>query len=214
MKLYYSPSACSMSCHLALEIAGLSFELIYAGRDADPKAREDFLKVNPLGAVPALMIDNKKVLTQNIAILEYIADNNPEAGLSAPAGTLERAEITMWLSLIASDLHKSYLPFFVLNKISSNEETQADVKKWSTANIEKYLTVIDKHLQGKDYLVGDHITIADCYLFTVYQWSKFINLDTTRFQALNQYTAKMEKHPAVIAALKREKEVKLQSVTT
>ena len=89
MKLYFSPGACCMSCHIALEEAKIPFELVYVGQHADEAVRKNFLNVNPLGAVPALELDNKKILTQNIAILEYIADQKPEAGLIEKAGTFE-----------------------------------------------------------------------------------------------------------------------------
>lgn len=205
MKLYYSPGACCMSCHIALEESKIPFELVYVGRKADPAIKKAYLQINPLGAVPALELDNNIILTQNIAILEYIADQKPETGLIEKVGTVERAEIMKWLSLIASDLQKSFLPIFALEKISTHAETQAEIKKWSFSNIEKYLTIIDAHLQNKTYLASERFTIADCYLYTVYQWTKNISFPTEKFTALNRYSALIAKRPSVIAVHEREK---------
>lgn len=203
-KLFFSPGACCMSCHIALEMTNIPFELVYVGKKADEKTRADFLKVNPLGAVPAILFDDGKVLTQNIAILEYIADQKPEANLIAPAGTWERAEIMKWLSFIAADLHKAFAPIFYLSKISSRTETQEDIKQWAFTNIEKYFTLLEKHLSDKTYLVGEHFTIADAYLFTVYQWSKPIGFPTEKFIALNHYSDRIAALPAVKKVHERE----------
>jgi glutathione S-transferase len=204
MKLYFSPGACCMSCHIALEETKIPFALAYVGRDADENVKKDFLHANPLGAVPALELNDKRVLTQNIAILEYVADQKPEAGLIAKAGTYERAEIMKWLSLIAADLHKAFAPLFGLSNISKNSEVQADIKKWCFANIDKYLTIIDHHLQDKEYLVAEKFSIADCYLFTVYQWSGAISFPTEKYSALNRYSAQIAKRPSVVAVHERE----------
>lgn len=205
MKLYFSPKACCMSCHIALEETKLPFELVYVGRNADEATKKAFLLVNPLGAVPALELNDKRILTQNIAILEYIADQKPELGLLAKAGTVERAEVMMWLSLIASDLHKSFGPIFNLAKITSNAEAQADIKRWSFANIDKYLSVIEEHLQHKSYLALERFTIADCYFYTVYQWTSAVSFPTEKFPAINRYSAMIAKRPSVMAVHEREK---------
>jgi glutathione S-transferase len=204
LKLFFSPGACCMSCHITLEMTHTPFELVYVGKNADEKTRAEFLKVNPLGAVPAVLFDDHKVLTQNIAILEYIADQKPEAKLIAPTGTWERAEIMKWLSFVAADLHKSFSPLFRLSSISANPEAQSDIKKWAFANIEKYLSLLEKHLSDKTYLVGEHFTIADAYLFTVYQWSKPVGFPVEKFTALNAYSDRIAALPAVKKVHERE----------
>ena len=203
-KLYFSPGACCMSCHIALIETKTPYDLVYVGKNADQKVRTDFLKINPLAAVPALELDNGKVLTQNIAILEYIADQKPEANLLAKAGTYERADTMRWLSLIASDLQKAFGPLFRLTTISSNENAQEDIKKWCFSNIEKYLSYIEKQLEKHIYLVGDTFSIADAYFYTVYRWSKAVSFPTEKFIAINRYADKMSKRPSVIEVHKRE----------
>lgn len=204
MKLYFFPGACCMSCHMALEETQIPFELVYVGKNADEKTKKEFLKINPLGAVPALALQDGRVLTQNIAILEYIADQKPEANLLGKPGSFERAEIMRWLSLVAADLHKSFAPLFRMNTISSNPEAQKDIKDWSFKNIDKYLSMIESHLQDKNYLVGERFTVADMYLFTVYQWAEAIAFPTQKFTALNRYVKRIAERPTVMAVHNRE----------
>lgn len=204
MKLYFSPGACCMSCHIALEESQIPFDLVYVGKNASENVRNDFLKLNPLGAVPTLQLNDNKVLTQNIAILEYIADQKSAAELIAKEGTWDRAETMRWLSLTAADLHKSFTPLFVLDKITNDASAQEIIKKWSFANIDKYLSIFESHMQDKTYLVAEKFSIADCYFYTIYQWTKFISFPTEKYPALNKYSENLSKRPSIIAVHKRE----------
>ncbi|SRR5579883_444547 len=204
MKLFFSPGACCMSCHIALEESKTPFELVYVGKKAEPAVKENFLKINPVGAVPAFQLDDGKVLTQNIAILSYIADQKPEANLLAKVGTFERAETMKWLSFVAADLHKSFSPVFRLDAITTNTECQKDAKNWVFSNINKYLSVLETHLKDKTFLVGERFSIADCYLYTVYQWTSRISFPTDKLPNLNRYSENISKRPSVIAVHERE----------
>lgn len=208
MKLYFSPGACCMSCHIALKETNMPFELVYVGKKADQKTKEAFLKINPLGAVPALELSDDKILTQNIAILEYIADQNPDAHLLAPVGTYERADTMRWLSFIASDLHKAFSPLFRLDAISTHLDAQKDIKQWSINTIDKYLSQVNTHLQGKNYLSGERFTVADCYFYTVYRWTKAVSIPTDRYPEINRYVNLISKRPSVIAVHEKEAQYK------
>ncbi|PIZ04894.1 MAG: glutathione transferase GstA [Gammaproteobacteria bacterium CG_4_10_14_0_8_um_filter_38_16] len=204
IKLFFFPGACCMSCHIALEEAHIPFELQYVGNHADENIRQQFLQLNPLGAVPVLQLENGQVITQNIAILEYIADQKPSAGLLDKPGSYERADILRWLSFVAADLHKAFSPVFAIKRISDNPSVQHDIKKWAITLIDKYLMQVEQHLQNKTYLCAERFTAADAYLFTVYRWSKAINLPTEKYTALNRYADHIKKRPSVIAVLERE----------
>ncbi len=204
MKLYYSPGACSMSCHIALTEAKLPFEAINVGKSADEQTKKAFLAANPLGAVPTLQLDGSRILTQNIAILEYVADQKPESKLLAAAGTFERAETMRWLSLAASDLHPAYSPLFRLSAITTDPRAESDVKSWALGKINKLLTFVENHMQDRQFLVGDHLTIADCYFYTVFQWNKVMQIPTDKFPALNRYSDMISKLPAVVAVREAE----------
>ncbi len=202
MKLYFSPGACSMSCHIVLEETQTPFELIYIKENDE--TLKTFRHYNPLGAVPALVLDNGKVITQNSAILEFIADKKPEFQLLDKAGTWERIEIMRWLSLISSDLHKSFSPLFRLDSITSISEAKRDIKNWCFTNIDKYLSLINLHLENNQFLAHDRFTIADAYLFTSFQWTKLIDFSTDDYPALNAYSDNIANRPAVKKVLERE----------
>jgi glutathione S-transferase len=204
LKLFYSPGACSMSCHIALVEAKLPHEAVNVGRNAEAGVRQAYLAINPLGAVPALQIDGKHVLTQNIAILEYIADQKPTSHLLPAAGTLERAETMKWLSLVATDLHSAFVPLFGLSNFTSDAHAQEDVKKWAVKRITQLLTLINKHLEDKTYLVGDHLSVADCYLFPVFQWTIPTGIPTEQFTALHRYSDAIAKLPSVMTVREHE----------
>ena len=123
MKLYFSPSACSLSPHIALREAGLQFELDRVNFGTKKtKSGEDFLGINPKGYVPTLKLDDGQVLTEGPAIVQYIADRKPETGLAPAAGTLERYRLQEWLNYISTELHKSFSPLF-------NPKTPAETKQ-------------------------------------------------------------------------------------
>jgi len=208
LKLYFSPGACCMSCHIVLEELQIPFELVYVGKKADPELKKLYLKLNPLGAVPAIVLEDGRILTQNIAILEYLADQKPELALLGQPGSYERAETMRWLSLVATDLHKSFSPLFRLALISSNKEAQADIKKWSFDSIDKYLTIINDHLKDKTTLSMEKFTIADAYLFTVYQWASSVSLPTEKYTDLNRYSDTIARRQSVKQAIDREHQYK------
>jgi glutathione S-transferase len=202
MKLYYSPGACSLSPHIALREAGLPFDL----QKVDLNSKEmagggNFTAVNPKGYVPALTLDDGQMLTEGPAIVQYIADRNPESGLAPKAGTLERYRLMEWLNFISSELHKTFAPLF-------HPEVAAEWRQASRDRIAQRLDIVEKHLQGKDYLMGKQFTVADGYLFTVLNWSKFVGFDLGKWPLVQAYLARVAARPKVQEALKAEGLVK------
>ena len=151
MKLYYSPGACSLSPHIALREAGLSFDLALASTKTKKLADgSDFLAINPKGQVPALQLDGGEVLTEGPAIVQYIADQAPASGLAPAAGTLARYRLMEWLNFITSELHKSFSPLFTPG-------TSDDAKAAAKARLMDRLGWVDTQLAGKDYLMGEQL---------------------------------------------------------
>ena len=108
MKLFYSPGACSLSPHIVLREAGASFDLERVDlKTKRTQAGADYLAINPKGQVPTLQLDDGEFLTEGPAIVQYIADRNPKAGLAPAAGTMPRYRLIEWLNYITSELHKS-----------------------------------------------------------------------------------------------------------
>ncbi|MBU6374986.1 MAG: glutathione S-transferase family protein [Bdellovibrionales bacterium] len=204
MKLYYSAGSCSMSCHMGLEESGLKYQAIQVDWSKPDQNLADLERLNPLGVVPVLITQEGKALTQNAAILEVIADLKPESKLLAPVGSPDRAETLAWLSFVAADLHKSYSPLFGLQAISPSESTQSEVREWAKKNVHQHLAHVDAHLAGRDYLMGKTFTIADCYLFTVVGWSKWVGVKMDAYPNLNAYQDRVYQRPAVQAVLQAE----------
>lgn len=198
MKLYFSPGACSLSPHIVLREAGYAFDL----QKVSTKTKElegggDFRKVNPKGYVPALGLDDGQVLTEGAAIVQYLADGKPEAGLAPANGTFERVRLQEWLNFIASEVHKGYSPLF--NPSITPEARAAVIERLSTR-----LAYVAERLDGKPFLMGARFTVADAYLFTVLRWSEFTHVDLSAWPVLKDYVARVAARPAVQAAMTAE----------
>ena len=198
MKLYYSTGACSMSPHIVLREAGLPFEAVLASTKTHQLADgTDYYTINPKGSVPLLELDNGERLSEGPAIVQYIADLVPAKNLAPAAGTMARYRLQEWLNYITSELHKGFSPLF-------NPATPADYKPLASARLINRLTIVDKALADKPFLMGEHFTVADAYLFTVAGWSKFVNLDISALTNLTAYLGRIAARPAVQEAMKAE----------
>ncbi|MFT4194969.1 glutathione transferase GstA [Ottowia sp.] len=198
MKLYYSPGACSLSPHIALEEAGLKYEAIPAPTKTKvlPDG-SDFRQVNPLGYVPYLVLDDGTGLREGPAIVQCIADQAPDKKLAPPNGSLARYQLQSWLNFIGTELHKSFGPLF-------NPAFGDDVKAAFKAKLAERLTWVDGELAGKPYLMGDDFSVADGYLFTVTNWAKPMGIDLGGLKNLTAYRERVGARPAVQAAMKAE----------
>lgn len=198
MKLYYSPGACSLSPHIALQEAGLPYDLVRV----DLKAKKledgsDYLKVNPKGQVPALGMDNGELLTEGPVIVQMIADKAPAKNLAAASGTAERYKLQEWLNFISAELHKSFGPLF---QPALSDET----KQFFKDRILGKFKYVDGALAGKDYLMGNHFTVPDAYLFTMLAWADRMKIDLAEFKNLMAYKTRVAARPKVQEALKAE----------
>lgn len=198
MKLYYSAGACSLSPHIALEEAGLKYEAISAPTKTKvlPDG-SDYRKVNPLGYVPCLVLDDGNGFSEGPAIVQYIADQAPEKKLAPPNGTVERYKLQSLLNFIGTEIHKSFGPLF-------NPAVPDEAKQIFKARVLERLQHVDALLAGKQYLMGDNFTVADGYLFTVTNWAQPMGMDLSALKNLVAYRARVAARPAVQAAMKAE----------
>lgn len=198
MKLYYSPGACSLAPHIVAREAGIELQLEKV--DIEAKRTEhgaDFYQINPKGSVPALELDNGELLTEGPAISQYLADLNPESGLAPANGTLARYRLQEMLGFINSELHKSYSPLF-------NPATTGAVRSQRTDSLRKNYALLEQRLTSNPWLLGDHFTAADAYLFTVTNWASHVNLELAEYTALAAFQQRATKRPHVQAALEAE----------
>ena len=199
MKLYYSPGACSLSPHIVLREAGLAFEPVLASTKSHKlQDGTDYYGINPLGYVPLLELDDGTRLREGPAIVQYIADQAPQKNLAPANGTLPRYRLQEWLTFIGTEIHKSFSPLF-------NPNMPDEGKKIYRERIASRLAFVDKELAGKEYLMGDHFTVADAYLYTVTRWTKPMAIDISGYPNLVAHHARVEARPAVQEALKAEK---------
>jgi glutathione S-transferase len=198
MKLYYSPGACSLSPHIAMHEAGLTFEAILAPTKTHKLPDgSDYYAVNPLGYVPYLTLDDGRSLHEGPAIVQYIADQAPAKNLAPANGTYERYKLQEWLTFIGVELHKNFSPLFV-------PTTHPDTKAAALERLQSRLKWVEGELAGKQYLMGDQFTVADGYLFTVTNWPQYLGVDLTPYPNLVAYRGRVGSRPAVIAAMKAE----------
>lgn len=198
MKLYFSPGACSLSPHIVANELGIPLTLVKVDTAKKTTADGgDFWAINPKGYVPAVQLEGGEVLTEGPAIVQWLADQKPEAKLAPANGTIERARLQETLGYINSELHKSYSPLF-------NPKTPAETRTEREEYLRKRYGFIEKQLEGKDYLFGDQFTVADAYLYTVTNWAAYVKLDISGFPNLLAFQARVAARPAVQKALEAE----------
>lgn len=200
MKLYYSPGACSLADHITLEWAGKPYEAVAVSRD-DRKSPE-FLKLNPAGAVPVLE-DDGWVLTQNSAILNYIADTSPEAGLTGDGTPRSRAEVGKWLAFVNSDIHPAFVPLFGATAYLEDPAMIEKTKDAARTRLRGLFGRVDAQLAGRDWIAGTR-SIADPYLYVVTRWAKAQGIDLSGFGNLERYFNAIQADAGVQRALKQE----------
>ena len=198
MKLYYAPGACSLSPHIVARELGIPVELKKVNtKDKTIEGGGDYWKVNGRGYVPALELDNGEILTEGPAIVQYLADQKPDAGLAPKSGTFERYRLQEWLNFLTSEVHKQFSPLFKPN-------TPDDYKKIARENIATRFDWLDKQLAGKEYLMGKQFTVADAYAFVLIGWSKIQGIDLARWPNLAAYHKRVGARAKVQEALQAE----------
>ena len=198
MKLYYIPESCALAPQIVANEAGIPVEPIRVDfKTKTTQAGGDFFAINPKGYVPALALDDGEVLTENAAIVQYLADLKPEARLAPANGTLARVRLQEALNYIATEIHRGYSPLF-------NPTTPAQVREESSASLHKRYALLDKQLAGRTYLFGDEFTAADAYLFVVTRWAAIVKLDLSGYANLQAFQKTVAARPAVKAAMKAQ----------
>ena len=201
MKLYYSPGACSLAPHIAAREAGIPVEL----QKVDLKAKQyeggDYKQVNSKGYVPAVETADGSVLTECPVILQYIADQKPEAGLAPKPGDKDRYKLQEMLNFTTAELHKGMSTFF-------NPALTDEWRKAASDRLSLRLDWLAKQLEGKQYVMGDKFTAADAYLFTVLNWTNMLKVSLDKWPNIKAYMGRVAARPKVQETLKAEGLVK------
>ncbi len=202
MDLYFSPLACSMATRIALYEAGAAANYL----EVDPKTKRvqhdgsDFLAVNPLGLVPTLRTDDGVILTENAAILQYVADRLPNAGIAARNDS-ERARLQQWLCFIGTELHKAlFVPLL-------DRKAPAEMKAYTLEKGLSRLDYLNAYLEGREFLL-DHFSVADAYLVTVINWTMATPpIELVKWPAVKAYYERLRARPSVAKAITEEFEL-------
>jgi glutathione S-transferase len=196
MKLYISVGACSLASHITLIEAGATFTTERVNRDKTTETGADYLGVNARGQTPALLMDDGAVLTEGVAIMQFVMDSVAPGVLPA-SGTLARARLHEALNYVASEVHKAYSPLF--GPLSD----EAKAAQWGT--VDKKLGWVEQWLaDGRTWLTGAQYTPADAYLFVVTGWSGKMGHDLAKFPLITALRARIAVRPAVMAAIAAE----------
>ena len=199
MDLYFSPLACSLATRIALYEAGAEANYL----EVDPKTKvvqndgSDFKAVNPLGLVPTLRTDDGLVLTENAAILQYVADRFPQAGIATGPG-IDRSRLHQWLCFIGTELHKGlFVPML-------DKKAPPEVKTYTLGKGLSRLDYLDGYLKGREFLL-DHFSVADAYLLTILNWTQAIPaIDLAKWPAIKTYYDRLRQRPSVMKASSEE----------
>jgi glutathione S-transferase len=196
LQLYFRPMACSLSSRIALMEAGIEarYHLVDLRTKKVMEEDSDFRSVSAKGAVPVLVLDNGERLTENAAVLQYIADLRPDSGLAPPAGHPDRYRLQEWLSFVGTEIHKAFLfPTFWYKDDAA--------KAAARERIGQNVSVAAGHLADREFLVGDRFTVADAYL----AWSLLLlgrgGVDVAQWPSLVEYRARMQERSQVKAAI-------------
>jgi glutathione S-transferase len=200
MKLYYSPGTCALAVHVALREAERGFDLERVDlRSHHTASGTDYYAINPKGYVPALQLDTagREILTENAAILQYVADLAPARELAPPNGTMARYRLQEWLAFIGSEIHKQFSPLFA-------PDTPVPTQERLRGKIGERFNYVQKALVDRAYLMGETFTVADCYMVPLLRWCERFEIDLEIWPNLEDYYDRLQERPAVEAALAAE----------
>jgi glutathione S-transferase len=199
VQLYYSPFACSLASHITAREAGLPLDLEAVALATKRTASgADFLAVSPKGQVPTLRLDDGAILTENAAVLQYLADSVPASGLLPAPGSRERYRVLEWLNYVGTEIHKGC--FYAM----FSPDAPPEAKAWARGLLDKKLAYVASQLAGKAFVAADRFTIADAYLTWALTLAQKVGADLGAHAALGAYLQKMHARPAVQAAIAAE----------
>jgi glutathione S-transferase len=195
--LYVASGACSFGAHVVLKELDIPHHIeVVPLRTPDSPIHQ----VNPLGRVPTLKLDSGEVITENGAILPYLGDLKPEAGLFAPAGSVERAQIQEWIGFLNSDVHPAFRPVYRPEAYTPDIEAHEKIQEQGKERLSQFLNVLNQKLEGKTWAVGERFTIADAYLGVVSSWVEKRGLPLADYPNLAAFQARYKARPSVQAA--------------
>lgn len=204
MTLFYSPGSCALAPHIALVEAGLPFTLDKVNFSNRTYSGGNYRDVNPKGSVPALKLEDGKVLTECAVLLQFIADKSPGKNLIPAPGNFERYKTIEALNFIATDLHKACNPYWYADEWHTNKAASAELKKQVRKHLGRPLEFASTQIQKTGFIAGNSFSVADIYFFTILSWHPHLEMDLADWPVLNHYYKQMLERPSVQKAMKAE----------
>jgi len=195
IKLYYSPGSCSLASHIALEEAGADYVVERISFVASQQRSSEYLAINPKGRVPA-MITARGVLTETPAILAFIAQSYPKANLAPLDDPFAFAQMQAFNSYLCSTVHVAHAHKGRGTRWADDPEAIAEMKRKVPESVGAYFDLIEKALRGP-WAMGDNLTVADPYLFTLSGWMEGDGLDLSRYPRVMDHRRRMLERPTV-----------------
>jgi glutathione S-transferase len=200
MKLYFKQGACPLAPHILMAELGFVYELEAVDTMTKITATgENFFTVNPKGSVPALKMDDGRILTEGAAIMQYLCDQKPQAQLMKDKyPTLE------WMNFIATEIHKGVAAFFYVDRQIESDAGRTEMRKSLAESLEAKLNFVSHKLGANSFLMGNEFQAPDAYMFTCLTWTKLVNFDLAKWPNIVSYMVRMYEHPSVQRAMKEE----------
>ena len=185
MRLYYTPGTCSLAPHIVAREAEIDLDLVKVDLATKlTETGEDYRAINPKGSVPALELDDGRVLTEAAVVIQFLADLAPASRLLPPAGSFDRYVAQQWLNYVATELHKGFGPLW-------HKETPAEMRRIVKDQLAAKFGFLDQELAGRPFLTGERFAAPDAYAFTILGWAKFMAIDLARWPNLSAYVARI-----------------------
>jgi len=196
--LFYRPGACALGPHILLEWLGIEYNAINAPRD------QSFLAINPSGAVPALQLEDGTIVTQCTAIFQYLCEAYKRPDLVGGSSIEARTEVWKWCSFLTGDLHPAFFPLFVPFRYTtdSSEESHSKIREAAVQLVSQKLTIIENHLQDRDYFLKEGLSVVDCYAVPMLRWAGLMLPDgRSKWPVVDAFYRRMVNDKGVKSAL-------------
>lgn len=200
--LYYSPGACSLAPHICLEEIGAPYETVRVSLADGEQTKPEYLAINPRGQAPALAV-NGRVLTENLAILAYLAERHPGANL-LPEDAWERAQALSWMGFLSSSAHIAFAQIWRPARFVGETADHEDVKATGRRNALAAFAQIEAYLVGKNWAADDRFGVLDAYFLVFYRWGWRIGIDMAAYPAWTAQARRVAERPAVQRVVARE----------
>lgn len=202
LKLYTMPGACSLASHIALIWADASYQIEVLDRGQTKS--DAYLKLNPKGVVPTLVLDDGRVITESLAVLLYIAERFPQARLGAAGDIYERAMLDEVMAELVSEFHKAFAPVYNPGRFVTRDALHDDARQAAFKRIDEQYRRFDKKIAGRDWIL-DHRTVADPYLYVLASWAGKTPKKIVEYPELARFKARLDADEGVKRALAEQK---------